>query len=47
MLSMSQLVSDELHRAGQRQTGVGGWGESGLSGLVIVQEDMIKKNYHI
>lgn len=43
MLSMSQLVSDELHRAGQRQRGWGG----GVSGLVIVQVDVIKKNYHI
>lgn len=44
MLSMSQLASDELHRAGQRQSRVG-VGE--MSELVIVQVDVIKKNYHI
>lgn len=37
---MSQVVSDELHWAGQQ------WGGR-ASGLALLQVDVIKENYHI
>lgn len=38
---MSQVVSDELHWAGQQ------WGGGRASGLALLQVDVIKENYHI